>query len=226
MQKIDQALMDAYQHFRERGVISVYRWGSSIRNDYRPGISDYDNLVIVEDVPNLPTESEFKEYVDKKYPDLLRFHVNYLAIDEIEGTPPHNKLIKLFPVEYLLDQFNTWKYVCGKKLSIEDFKVTRWTTDEIIQDHKKIASYQFKEIESKYSTGLHYLPVKSCIVLCYHLHRKAKGNHEYNYLTILDNMTDDTKNILPLLMEIRSKQYPVDEVRKAIPKITHWFESI
>ncbi|KND48680.1 MAG: hypothetical protein AB200_03085 [Parcubacteria bacterium C7867-005] len=224
MEDVDLALIDACEYFKDRGVVSAYRWGSSVRNDYRPGISDFDNLIIVDDVKRPPTETEFKEYIDRNYPQLFRFHVNYLSLDEIEGNTPHNKLIKLFPVDYLLDQFHTWKYVWGRRFSREDFKINPWNTEEIIQYHKKFALDQFKDIESKYSTGLHYLPVKSCIVLCYHLHKKIKGDHEYNYLTILNNVTDQTKDMLPLLMDLRAEQYPVEKVRVSVSAIIEWLE--
>lgn len=226
MKDIDSILRDAFGHFQDRGVVSAYRWGSSIRNDYRPGISDFDNLVIVDDNPNLPTPKEFKEYVDTKYPGLFRFHVNYISLDEIEGQPPHNLLTKLFPVEYFLDQFHTWRYIAGKEFAENDFKIKKWGLDEIIKYQKGFSIKEFAEIESKYETGLHYLPVKSCIFLCHYLHKKTRGDHQYNYLTILDNMTSETKEILPLLMDLRSKNYPVEEVRKIIPQIIAFLEGI
>ena len=57
---VEDALTDVYENYKDRGLLSVYLYGSLLTEDFNPEMSDIDSIGIVDDELSLFVEDEIQ----------------------------------------------------------------------------------------------------------------------------------------------------------------------
>ncbi|MDB5194096.1 MAG: hypothetical protein JWN50_110 [Parcubacteria group bacterium] len=213
METLTKALKDIYEQFSDRGVLSLYIWGSMTRSDYRPGISDIDVLAIVGPETSIDDEQAIKEIIKAEYPELKNFHINFLYLDELTSGEGRGYLTKILPPGYLLEDFEHWQHVCGKEFVPSDFTAA-WSNDEVIRFCQARVLGELDILEEFIEKNEQHYTVKAALVLCHNLHQRMHGKHQYNIDKLLERSTEETKDILPALLFLRAEDYKPDAVRE------------
>jgi len=182
--EIKKTLKEVYDEFRDKGLISVYAWGSITTGEFVPGKSDIDTIGII-------TKQVDVEPINKilrlKYP---LFKMNLIYKSELDRGKIKSRLAKLIPPKVLLLEFKNWKHICGKKFKLSDFKMRPASYEEAIQlENQKLDEYlpQFKK--GDFSRAQYYC--KTLLMLC--SYRKA--------------LNKDTDQIIRKLSEVKKADY-------------------
>jgi predicted nucleotidyltransferase len=135
MEMLEQAkiaISDLYEKYKDKGILTIYIWGSILTDDFNPETSDIDTIAIVEDIFPLEVEEEMMKYVRDKYPELKEFFIRLLYISELNGGEIKAPLSTVIYPPLLLLEMPRWLYVVGKKFTNHDFKIQPPTFAEAI----------------------------------------------------------------------------------------------
>ncbi len=119
-----------YGEYRDKGISSIYLWGSITREDWNPEISDIDTLIIVNKTFDQTIAATLKARVKEELPYSIKFGIQIYDIEELNGGTPYTTLAKYQPPGYLLLRFNDWQHVAGNKYSRSNFSPKNFTPQE------------------------------------------------------------------------------------------------
>lgn len=135
MEMLEQAkiaVSDLYEKYKDRGILTIYIWGSILTDDFNPATSDIDTIAIVDDIFPIELEAEMMSYIRNKYPELKEFFIRLLYISELNGGEIKAPLPTVIYPPLLLLEMPRWLYVIGKKFTNHDFKIQPPTFAEAI----------------------------------------------------------------------------------------------
>lgn len=123
-------LKRVYEDYKNKGIISIYLWGSVTRNDWHPDISDIDAIAIVDKNIDLGERAKINQRLKEEFTPNLKLGLQFFGIEELNGGEPYTLLSKYQPAGYLLMRFNDWVYVAGEGYKRDDFAVVDFTPAE------------------------------------------------------------------------------------------------
>lgn len=133
LEKAKIAITELYETYKDRGVRTVYIWGSILTEDFNSTTSDIDSIAIVDDNFPLEIEAEMMESVRNKYPELKEFFIRLLYLSELNGGEHKAPLATVIYPPLLLLEMPKWLYVAGEKFTNNDFKIKPPTFAEAIK---------------------------------------------------------------------------------------------
>lgn len=133
LEKAKIAITELYEIYKDRGIRTVYIWGSILTEDFNSTTSDIDSIAIVDDNFPLEIEAEMMQYVRNKYPELKEFFIRLLYISELNGGEARAPLATVIYSPLLLLEMPKWLYVTGEKFTNHDFKIQPPTFAEAIK---------------------------------------------------------------------------------------------
>ena len=219
--KIVETLERVHDDYRERGIVSIYLWGSVVSGDYDPEKSDVDALAFVSDDADEGDVSVIRRRMAEYAPEIADFHINFLYLSELKGGPIRSRLCRIMPPGYLLTKFPYWLHVVGQKFQRADFSVADFTWDEAIElNCREIFEEKVPLWKSDHPRGdeMKYV-VKACMMICFCLHQKAHGEHAFSYASLRDEATEETRPIVSILDEARKRGYDKGLIEKHVTEI-------
>lgn len=208
-----QLLQEVYENYKDKGILSIYLWGSITRDDFNPAISDIDALAIVNQSIDLSARSDINQWLKAHFSTDRKFGIQFYGIEELNGGPSYTVLSKFQPAGYLLLRFDDWIHAAGKQYQRADFSVANMTPEEA-RAHQLAQSLRALRIvngELPIDEGRHGLEsmcedvVKGAIGALY-WEAVAKGYTEKLNYSVLPSIVDDSrKDIATKLISIREK---------------------
>ena len=201
------ALEKLYTTHRGAGLLSVYLWGSILRDEYAPGVSDVDALGITDD--NFPDEDAdaSNSFLQERAPELYDFRINFVQFSELNGATPVTHLAKVTPAPLMVMLFPDWEYVCGNQYQLSDFVVKAPTYEQAICLSMKVLDDFYVLPLTKGDFKKFKSVVKRMMHICYFMNQIEKGHQTFSYLLLKQNMNEQTREVLELLFRIKEQSY-------------------
>lgn len=226
MKAIKSVLAKVYSKYKEKGLLSIYLWGSVLTNDFNLKSSDIDSIAIVN---NKAKEEDCKivnQYLKEYSPEYKDFKLNYLYLDELNGGKIKSKLARVIHPSLLLLDFKNWKYIVGKRYSRKKFKLKEIDFDEAVRLNliaiKKNHLPLFKKGDFKVTQYF----IKNLMKVCYYLNQKDSGKYEFRYNKLLDKSPKKRKKIVKILLKIRKSNWDESLIKKNLPFLIDFINSL
>ena len=200
---IESALLKIYSKYKNKGLLSVYLWGTVLTDEFNSELSDIDSIGIVDDNANEKDCEMIKKLLGRYVLEYQDFKLNYLYLDELNGGKIKSSLAKVIPPSLLLLDFKNWKYVAGIKYSRKDFKLKKISFDEAVElNICSVKKRHLPLLERGDFRGTQYF-VKTLLKVCYYLNQKELGEHVFRYNELLKKSPKERKKVVKILFEIK-----------------------
>lgn len=201
------ALNQTFDSYKDKGLLSIYLWGSILRSDYVPRKSDIDSIGIIDDVCSLDLQDEINGQLKELAPKLFDFRINLIRLSEIRGAVPESRLATVIPPEMLLVEFSTWEHVSGKDYSVSELaKTTPSTKSALCRNIAVIKSQYLPNIQSgdfsKYKSFL-----KQTMHACHFSNMLEKEYVPFTYDGLLSESTEANNQLAIVLLEARKNEW-------------------
>ncbi|MFH1801455.1 MAG: hypothetical protein ABH804_01320 [archaeon] len=217
MKVIESALLKIYSKYKNKGLLSVYLWGTVLTEEFNPELSDIDSIGIVNNTADEKDCDTIKNLLEKYAPKYKDFKLNYLYLNELNGGRVRSRLAKVIPPSLLLLDFEHWKHIAGIKYSRENFKLEKISFDEAIRlNIDLIKKRHLPLIEQGDFKCTQYL-IKSLLNICHYLNQKEKGKHNFRYNRVLKNSPKERKKVVEILLEIKQNKWDQQLMKKNFP---------
>lgn len=123
-------LAEIYEDFRDKGMLSIYLWGSVTRDDWRADISDIDAIAIVDKTIDLDARKVINQRLKDRFPYDLKLGLQFYGVEELNAGGTYTLLAKYQPAGYLLLRFGDWIHVAGQRYQRSDFTAVDFTPAE------------------------------------------------------------------------------------------------
>ena len=215
-----ESLKKLFSEYKGKGVISIYIWGSLLTDDFDLDKSDIDSVAIVENDFDPEIGKEMREILSiEKKSGLKLFKINYLFLDELGGNKPRSMLAKVIHPNLILQDFNNWRYVCGKKFSRSDFPRKEWSYEMAINHMiNKFDKFQLPRVKSGDYSDIMYI-CKNLFKVCHSVNQINHGKHIFSYDNLLKYSVKEDKELIELLLKIRNKNWSERVFKKELSKI-------
>jgi predicted nucleotidyltransferase len=206
MNHINSVLRKIYINYKNRGVLSIYLWGSVITKDFDSKKSDIDSIAIVNNSAKMEDNREINHLLkqDIYFND---FKLNYLYKRELDGGNIKSRLASVIDPRLLLLDFKNWRFVAGKRYFRRNFKLKEITFEKAIRLNilaiKKSHLPHFKKGDFK---PLQYF-IKNIIKICQYLNERDFGEHKFSYSNLLKISPKNRKNIVKILLKIKRSNW-------------------
>jgi len=213
-------LKKLYEDYKDKGLVSLYLWGSITRDDWKPGVSDIDSLAIVDRSVDPDFAATLKERVKYEFPHAIKFGIQLFGIEELHGEAPYTTLARYQPAGYLLLRFNDWIHVAGEKFNRSDFTVEDFTAQEARTHQLNQAVHALKivsgelPIDPARSSGMQSMVqdvVKGAIGALYWEAVESGYSERLNYALLPNILAKDRQRLATRLVEIRETNAYVPE---------------
>ncbi len=228
---VTKSLEKLFIKYNDKGVVSICLWGSVTRDDYNPHYSDVDVLVIVDESFNLRDGLTMKKELEENTPEISTFGLQCVFISELNGGEKKSLLVRLHNPEYLLKSFNEWKFVCGERYRREDFSVSDFNVQEMMNHNIAEAQRALSEIDtpdpSRHPDASRKDFVKA-LSMFMHCHDISKKDSDKLFDdTLINTSYPNNKVISDILFEIRkNRAYSKEKFREYFPKLFKYFNEI
>jgi len=170
IQLIESTLKEIYKKYKDRGILSIYLWGSILTEDFNSKSSDIDSIAIVDEKSKIKDNEEINNFLKIRF-QKIDFKLNYLYLDELNGGKIKSRLAEVIVPNLLLLDFKNWKLIIGKRYSRKDFKLKEINLDEAVQLNlnaiKKDHLPLFKKGDFKVTPYF----IKNLMKVCYYLNQ-------------------------------------------------------
>ncbi len=226
MKIIESALLKIYFKYKNKGLLSIYLWGTVLTNDFNPDSSDIDSIAIVSSKANKKDNNEINKFLKDYCPEYKDFKLNYLYLDELDGKRIKSRLARVMDPRLLLLDFKNWKHVSGKKYSRKDFKLKEINLDEAIKLNLFIAKKRFLPLFKKDNFEHTQYFVKRLIKICYHLNQRDFGKHNFRYNELLKKSPKERKKVVKILLEIKKSKWDESLMKKNFSFLRNFIEEV
>lgn len=219
IKRASKTLGQVFRDYKDKGLISIYLWGSIISPDFDPTIRDVDAIGILADSANFEEMDQMRAWLPKLDPELKRLQINFLYLSELKGAEPvRSRLARLHDAEQAVFDFPYWIHVCGEKFSPTDFpRVTP----------KRALKHQIALTETKIQLalnppgdigemGLQYC-CKGLAYLCYNIHKLSSPIGPFSYVGLQKEANPDTKSLVKEIIALKRQGWDTKTIRERLP---------
>ncbi len=217
-----RALEKIFKVYEDKGIVSIYLWGSSTRDDFNPLFSDIDVLAITDERFDTAWRMDIKNELEKENPEIKEFGFQCVFQSELNGGERISLLVKLQAPGYLLKSFPEWEWVCGKKFGRDDFSVEDFATQQMIHHNIVEADRALSNLDDpgrKINANRIDL-VKALLMLIHWRNVLHRGPHQLSIEKLPEISQKSDLATAKLLFEIReNRNYSKDEFDKFLPNL-------
>lgn len=201
-QQAKQALLEIYEDYKDRGLLSVYFYGS-ITEGSGEDAADVDSIGIVDDSFPLEYEDQIKGVLsDKSGIDDFGFRVLYKS--ELDGNEAKGTLTRLIHPKLLIFDFPRWNHVAGKKFAQSDFSLSSVTPAEALHlEMDLIKEWNWGDAKQVSSEKVTYY-LKAVARLVHFAQSMREGYENFSYKSIYENANEEEKRVLDKFREVKS----------------------
>jgi predicted nucleotidyltransferase len=225
IKQIKSSLKEIYEKYEDRGILSIYLWGSILTEDFNPKSSDIDSIAIVNEKSKIKDNKEINNFLKNCFPK-IDFKLNYLYLDELNSGKVKGRLAKVIAPNLLLLDFKYWKLVAGKKYSRKDFKLKEIDFDEAVKLQLKAARKNhlplFKKGDFKFTPYF----IKNLMKICHFINQKDIGEHIFMYKELLKKSPKERRGIVRILLKIRKNNWDKLLTKENLPLLINFLNNI
>jgi|TARA_B100001971_G_scaffold126792_1_gene116797 predicted nucleotidyltransferase len=225
IQLIESTLKEIYKKYKDRGILSIYLWGSILTEDFNSKSSDIDSIAIVDEKSKIKDNEEINNFLKIRF-QKIDFKLNYLYLDELNGGKIKSRLAEVIVPNLLLLDFKNWKLIIGKRYSRKDFKLKEINLDEAVQLNlnaiKKDHLPLFKKGDFKVTPYF----IKNLMKVCYYLNQIDNGEHIFMYKELFQKSPPKRKRIVRILLQIRKNNWDKKSMKDNLPVLLNFINSI
>jgi hypothetical protein len=202
----EQALKEAFDEYKDQGIVSLYLYGSILTKDYIDGESDIDSIGFATENMSLALENEIKNKLcEKSGFDEFGFRLLYKS--ELDTGNIKGNLASFIHPQLLLIDFPHWKHVAGKVFSRSDFLLSDIDTAGAI----KISLDRLVKIEDgSYKTApgnKHVLFLKVLDRIMFYLQRDRGCNEPFSYSSVLFYSNEEEKPVAQAIFNCKKSKW-------------------
>ncbi len=197
-----------YETYHDQGLMSVYLWGSILREEYNADSSDIDSVGIVTDSFPLTAQDAMNEQLKESKSGLRDLRINLVRLSEINGATPITRLATVIPPSLLLLEFDTWRCVAGRQFARSDFAAPIMSAIEAMCLNLKVVSDQYVPKIRSGDMAKWKSFVKQMMHVC-HLMNKKKDNivTPFSYVSLEREAISENLGMIELLLRIKKENY-------------------
>lgn len=223
--RIESILKEIYKEYKNKGILSIYLWGSILTKDYNFKSSDIDSIAIVNKNAKAKDNEQINRLLKTRFPE-EDFKLNYLYLDELNGGKIKSRLAKVICPKLLILDFKNWKLIIGKRYSRKNFKLKKIDFDEAVQLNldaiKKYHLPLFKKGDFKVTPYF----IKNLMKICHYLNQKDIGEHTFMYKELLKKSPRERKKIVRILLSIKNHKWDKFLTKKNLPFLMGFIDSL
>lgn len=145
--EVKSILNQLYVDYEDQGILAIYLWGSITRQDFDPLISDIDSLAIIDKRMDPEERKQIKQWLASKFSRDLKFGLQFIGVEELNGAEPYTMLATYQTPAYLLLRFEEWEYVAGKDFSRDEFSVANMSPHDAMRHQLRQVKETLEMIE-------------------------------------------------------------------------------
>lgn len=223
-----KALKAIFSEYKNKGMVSIYLWGSVTRDDFEPATSDIDVIAVVDDTFNLNERVKIKERLEANNPEIREFGFQCVFLSELNGGARKSILAKLQEPGYLLKSFSQWELVSGHKFNRADFTVPDLTDRGMVEHNVAEAKRALANLDDPgRKPNANRIDLVKSILMLIHWRSVIDKNHrqlDLNRLPFYALPTD--RRMSKALLKLREmKCYQGDSFDKLLPEIVAFLEA-
>ena len=212
-----QTLGKIFQDNKNKGLISIYLWGSIISPDFSPDSSDIDAVGILSNEANFEQMDRMREWLPEFEPRLKRLQINFLYLDELKGSAPvRSRLARLHNAEQAVFDFPHWEHVVGQPFRAADFP--KITPEQALKHQTALTETKMEwALSGKYGDmGLEYF-CKGLAWLCYSIHKLTSSPSRFSWSGLENEATDETRELVRELIVLKQKRWNTKAIKTKMP---------
>ena len=224
MRIIESVLKKVYSQYKNKGLLSIYLWGTVLTKDFNSKSSDIDSIGIVE---NKAKEKDCKTINEcLKESPYQGFKLNYLYLYELNGKKIKSRLARVIHPRLLLLDFKNWKFIVGKRYSRRDFKLREIDFNEAVQLSIIAVKKNHLPFLKKGDFKVTQYFIKHLLKICHYLNERDFGEHGFRYNKLLDKSPQKRKRIVRILLKIRKARWDMSLTKKNLPLLINFVNSL
>lgn len=214
--RASKVLKQVFQDYENKGLISIYLWGSIITLDFKPETSDIDAVGILSDGANFEQLDKIREWLPKVNPELVRLQINFFYLSELNGRGPiRSRLGRLHHQEQAVFDFPYWYYVCGDRFKLTDFPSL--TPQNVLKHQIELTKTRTSEALNPVNEMYPQYYCKALAWLCYNIHKLSKPLGPFSWSGLQNEATEDTKNLVDALIILKSQGWNPKAIKGRLP---------
>ncbi|MEK7096106.1 MAG: hypothetical protein AAB896_02340 [Patescibacteria group bacterium] len=205
-----------FQDNKNKGLISIYLWGSIATPDFDPESSDIDAVGILSDAANFDEMDKMRDWLPKVEPKLKRLQINFFHLSELKGGAVRSRLARLHDAEQAVFDFPYWIYVVGRKFQPGDFPAV--ASAQVLKHQVALTKTKMGwAVSGEYgAAGLEYF-CKGLAWLCYDIHKLSAPLGPFSWKNLQYEATNETKELVGELLALKSKRWDPRVIRAKMP---------
>lgn len=199
--EVRKALAELFEKYKDRGILSVYLYGSVTGPDFNPSKSDIDSIAVVNETVPVELENEMQNYLGQHFPEIQKFGIRILYLDELISLEKRGSRLTFFiPPKLLLLDFPYWEHVAGKEFSRSEFPSVS-QEDGIREGYSVLKTWNWEQVDSVVTEKVgNYLKVLARILWA--IDGSAGKKYKFSYSQLAER-NDTYKQIADLILEIK-----------------------
>ena len=192
--------------YKERGVTSIYLWGSIITPDFNPKTSDIDAVAFLSDNADFNELNNIRLWLPNKNPNLLRLQINFFYTSELTREKPvRSHLARLSTPEQAVYDFPNWHYVCGRK--IDGALFPKVSSEQFLLDQIKVVREREEWAKKPQTVNDMQYYCKSLVWLCWAVQKLHQERSVFSWQTLQEETTPDTLSLVDILIVLKQSNW-------------------
>jgi len=188
-----KTLKKIFRKYHNKGMDSIFLWGSIINKDFDLKSSDVDSIAIVNNKLDLKKEKKIIWELKKISPEIKNFKIRFVYIDELNNKGKKGSLTKYITPEQLIYDMKNWEYVVGIKYSEKSFSLKPNISRIIKTLEKKIKNMKSKKDE--------VYKKKAILRLIYYKEQLGGNNFPYSRNNLINKVKGKNKFLIQKLIK-------------------------
>lgn len=223
---IESVLKKVYSDYKDKGILSIYLWGTVLTDDFNPRTSDIDSIAIVSNKAKPEDNDYINGFLEGHSKELKNFKLNYIYLDDLNGGKIKSNLAKVIDPRLLLLDFENWKHVAGKTYSRKNFKLKEITFDNAVRLELLAIRKRFLPLFKQ--NNFEYTPyfTKYLIMVCYYLNQKESGKHRFSYNELLERSPKNRKSLVKILLNLKKNNWDQELMKDNLSVLLDFINSL
>ncbi len=222
---IESVLKKVYSNYKDKGILSIYLWGTVLTEDFNQNTSDIDSIAIVGNNATQKDNKEINNFLTNRFPK-IDFKLNYLYLDELNRGKIKSRLAKVIAPNLLLLDFKNWELIIGKKYSRKSFKLKEINFDEAVQLNLRAIKKNHLPFLKKGDFKITPYFIKNLMKVCHYLNQKDGGEHVFKYKELLQKSPKERKKVVKILLEIRKNKWDKKSMKNNFPILLDFINNL
>jgi len=223
-----KALQKIYGTYSGKGLLAIYLWGSSTRDDFDPATSDIDVIGITDDSFDPSNRKLIKEQLETESPQIKEFGFQNVFLSELNGGPRRSVLMKLQAPGYLLKSFHEWQWVCGEHFERQDFSEPDFSVEQMIDHNLSEADRALSSLDDpgRKPNANRIDLVKALLMLIYWRSVKGGNKKRLDLTNLPEVALDSDRTAAATLLDMRkNKTFSGDAFAHQLPELIRYLET-